>query len=91
MSYHVSCTAKEGRPVATLADLIVYGRQDKGMTQNDLAIALEIKAGGAQVSKWERGALPDPRNVHRMIELLGLDADETWLAFGRAVDAANSL
>ncbi len=77
--------------MATLAELIVAGRSNKSMTQHDLAVALDLKAGGAQVSKWERGALPDPRNVHRMIELLGLDADETWLAFGRAVDAANSL
>jgi transcriptional regulator with XRE-family HTH domain len=77
--------------VATLSELIVQGRSNKSMTQHDLAVALDLRGGGAQVSKWERGALPDPRNVHRMIELLGLDADETWLAYGRAVDATNSL
>ena len=75
----------------TLAELIATERSAKGMTQHDRAVALDLKAGGSHVSRWERGALPDPRNVHRMIELLGLDADETWLAFGRAVDAANSL
>lgn len=75
----------------TLADLIVTGRTAAGMTQNELAIALEVKAGGAQISRWERGALPEPKNLKRMIQLLDLDADETWVAFGRAVDAANHL
>jgi transcriptional regulator with XRE-family HTH domain len=77
--------------LTTLPDIIVRGRTQKGMTQNELAIALEVKAGGAQISKWERGALPEPKNVTRMIEVLDLDRDETWLAFGRAVDAANAL
>jgi ribosome-binding protein aMBF1 (putative translation factor) len=77
--------------LTTLPDIIVRGRTQKGMTQNELAIAIEVKAGGAQISKWERGALPEPKNVTRMIELLGLDREETWLAFGRAVDAANAL
>jgi len=75
----------------TLSDLIVTGRTAAGMTQNELAIALEVKAGGAQISRWERGALPEPKNIKRMIEVLHLDADETWIAFGRAVDAANHL
>jgi len=77
--------------VTTLPDIIVRGRTQKGMTQNELAIAIEVKAGGAQISKWERGALPEPKNVTRMIEVLDLDREETWLAFGRAVDAANAL
>jgi hypothetical protein len=29
--------------------------------------------------------------VARMIEVLDLDHDATWLAFGQAVEAANSL
>ena len=77
--------------MTTLADMIVFGRSEKGMTQHDLAVAIEIKAGGAQISKWERGAIPDRDNVWRMIQVLELDPDETWLAFGRAVDAVNSL
>jgi ribosome-binding protein aMBF1 (putative translation factor) len=77
--------------LTTLPDIIVRGRTQKGMTQNELAIAIEVKAGGAQISKWERGALPEPKNVTRMIEVLDLDREETWLAFGRAVDAANAL
>lgn len=77
--------------MTTLPDIIVRGRTQKGMTQNELAIAIDVKAGGAQISKWERGALPEPKNVTRMIEVLDLDRDETWLAFGRAVDAANAL
>ena len=77
--------------MATLADMIVKGRSAKGMTQHELSIVLEIKGGGSHVSRWERGALPDPRNMHRMIEVLDLNHDEAWLAFGRAVDAANSL
>ncbi len=77
--------------MTTLPDIIVRGRTQKGMTQNELAIAIEVKAGGAQISKWERGALPEPKNVTRMIEVLDLDREETWLAFGRAVDAANAL
>lgn len=77
--------------MTTLPDIILRGRTQKGMTQNELAIAIEVKAGGAQISKWERGALPEPKNVKRMIEVLDLDHDETWLAFGRAVDGANAL
>lgn len=77
--------------MTTLADIIVGGRTRKGMTQNELAAALAVKAGGAQVSKWERGSVPEPKNVKRMIEVLDLDHDQTWLAFGRAVNEANSL
>lgn len=77
--------------MTTLPDIIVRGRTAKGLTQNELAIAIEVKAGGAQISKWERGALPEPKNVTRMIEVLDLDRQETWLAFGRAVDEANAL
>jgi transcriptional regulator with XRE-family HTH domain len=77
--------------LTTLAEMILHGRQQKGMTQNALAIELDAKAGGAQVSRWERGAVPEPKNVARMIEVLDLDHDATWLAFGQAVEAANSL
>lgn len=75
-----------------LPDMIVRGRTTAGMTQNELAIAIEVKAGGSQISRWERGEHPpDPKNLHRIIAVLGLDPDETWKAFGRAIDAANQL
>lgn len=77
--------------MTTLATMIRDARNSKNMTQHDLAIALDLRSGAPLVSTWERGALPKPSNVHDLIAVLDLDHDETWLAFGRAVDDALAL
>ena len=54
------------------------------MTQFDLAIAVGLKQT-VSVSRYENArSIPDPQVFARMIEVLGLDAEEAWPAWGLA-------
>lgn len=75
---------KGQRYMDTLSDLLRQARSDAGMSQHALAIAIGAQAG--LISKWERGGIPDPRNVARLIRVLAMDEQATWLAYGRAID-----
>jgi transcriptional regulator with XRE-family HTH domain len=68
----------------TLAEMLRAARAQSGMSQHALAIAIGSQAG--LVSKWERGGIPDPRNVARLIAVLGMDQQAAWLAYGRAIN-----
>lgn len=68
----------------TLGDMLRQARSESGLSQHALAIAIGGQAG--LISKWERGGIPDPRNVARLIRVLSMDEQATWLAYGRAID-----
>lgn len=75
---------KEGRSM-TLGKIIRASRLKRGWVQEDLARAVGVRAVSVSIWETDKG-LPEPANVGRLIVLLDLDADATWLAFGRAVN-----
>jgi len=70
--------------MANLGEIIRDGRKARGMTQHQLALA--IGAQSQIVSNWERGAIPEPRNIARLVTVLELDETEAWLAYARLVN-----
>lgn len=62
-----------------LIDLLVNGRTKAGLTQAQLAAKAKVSA--QQVSRWERGsAVPGPKVLGRIAEILGLDPGELYQA-----------
>ena len=58
-----------------LGDKIKLYRENKKMTQNDIADILDVSAG--TVSKYESGALePSIKSLKRLSELFGVSIDE---------------
>jgi len=71
--------------VATLGEMIRAARDARGLGQYDLGAAVGVRYQA--ISSWENDrVMPDPVNLARLIEVLGMDSDATWLAFGRAVN-----
>ena len=71
--------------MATLGEMILAARTARGMGQYELGAALGVRNNS--ISMWENGrVLPYPANVSRLIDLLGMDSDATWLAYARAVN-----
>lgn len=67
-----------------LAALLQAARGQVGMTQVQLMIALELQQV-ASISRYENGkSIPDPQVFARMIDALGLDADQAWELWGLA-------
>lgn len=53
---------------------IAAARARKGWTQ--LAFALEADVSPSSITRWESGKLPPVRELMRIADLLGVDADE---------------
>ncbi len=57
------------------AEQLVKYRQDRGMTQQELAAVLEVSVSAVQ--KWERGsAEPNARTLQRMADIFDVSLDE---------------
>ena len=68
----------------TLGEIIRAGRLRREWVQEDLARAVGVRQVSVSIWETDKGR-PEPANVGRLIVLLDLDANATWLAFGRAV------
>lgn len=79
-----------------LGEMLKAARTAKGMTQRDvgLAIGSEAQNPGNWIGLYERGeATPERKAFVRIVEVLDLDHDQAWSAYGRACarDAARAL
>lgn len=67
----------------TIGHRIKQLRVDKGLSQIDLAKALDVQPGTIQ--RWERNFTPPASALVEMVELYGVDPG--WLLMGREVDS----
>jgi transcriptional regulator with XRE-family HTH domain len=76
------------RQIKTIVgDNIRFARDESGLTQQALAQALGALAGGAAVSRWERGlVLPSPTTFARLADVLGRDI--SWFYIDHEKEAA---
>jgi transcriptional regulator with XRE-family HTH domain len=70
--------------MATLGEMIREHRIACGMTQHQVGLALGTQ--NQIVSNWERGGVPDPRNLARLVALLNIDEQLAWLAYARLIN-----
>jgi transcriptional regulator with XRE-family HTH domain len=76
---------QEGRSMATLGEMIHAARTARGMGQYELGSAVGVRNNA--ISTWENDrVMPDPVNLARLIKVLGMDSDATWLAYARLVN-----
>lgn len=65
---------------STIGENIRRLRDDAGMTQRDLAVALEMDQ--VSMSRWETGrVMPRHENLERVAEVLGVDVGVFYVQF----------
>jgi transcriptional regulator with XRE-family HTH domain len=55
----------------TISERIREARKALALTQGQLAAECGVRIG--TVNRWENGSLPDPRNMLRLAEVLGIE------------------
>lgn len=71
--------------MTTLGEMIRAARDAHDLGQYELGAQVGVRYQA--ISSWENDrVLPDPPNLARVIDVLKMDSDATWLAFARAVN-----
>lgn len=71
--------------MTTFGDMLKKARKDKGLLQREVASMLDANLQGAHIWRWEAGKnLPTADRLAGLIEILELDPDRTWRAWGEA-------
>lgn len=71
--------------MTSFGDMIRKARKDKNLVQRELARLIDSNIEGAHIWRWEAGKnLPTADRLVRLIEVLDLDPDQTWRAWGEA-------